>query len=205
MVPDYWLQGVAAGLAIPDIDTDTIIPIDYCVNRTRPHFDEGLFRSWRFTASGRLRRDFVLNKKPRGGYKMLVVGPNFGCGSSREMAVWALQDFGVSCVISVSFGEIFYNNCFQNGVLAAKISKEDERSLFKALEENEGLSLSVNLDQNFIESEVTSSMEFELDSLRKTMLVENLHPIDATLTQEEAIVNFENDYKERFSWVFKNY
>ncbi len=79
MVPDYWLQGAAAGLAIPDIDTDTIIPIDYCVNRTRPHFDEGLFRSWRFTPNGRLRENFILNKKPCGGYKMLVVGPNFGC------------------------------------------------------------------------------------------------------------------------------
>ena len=107
------LCGVAAALPIPDIDTDTIIPIDYCINRDRPNFDVALFRSWRYFDDGSERPEFLLNTEPYRESKILIAGANFGCGSSREMAVWALVDFGIQCVIAPSFGEIFTTTVFR--------------------------------------------------------------------------------------------
>ncbi len=203
MPPDNLKRGLAAGIAVPDIDTDTIIPIDYCVNRTRPHFDEGLFRAWRFNSDGRLRKDFILNKTPYSGCKILVVGPNFGCGSSREMAVWALNDFGIFCVIASSFGEIFYSNCFQNQVLAAKVSESAAATLFKTLDENVGLVLDIDIKRNLIRWNITQSVEFELDPLRKSMFLQGLDPIEATFTKEADISRFEEKYRTTYSWVYE--
>ena len=197
------MSGLAAGITIPDIDTDTIIPIDYCVNRKRPHFDEGLFRAWRFNSDGGLREDFILNDASYRGCKILVVGPNFGCGSSREMAVWALKDFGIFCVIAPSFGEIFYSNCFQNQVLAAKVSESAATMLLKALDENVGLVLDIDIERNLIGSEVTQSVEFELDALRKTMFLQGLDPIDATYSKDADISRFEEKYRATYSWVYE--
>ena len=203
MLSNNFVRGLAAGIAIPDIDTDTIIPIDYCVNRKRPHFDEGLFRAWRFNSDGGLREDFILNDASYRGCKILVVGPNFGCGSSREMAVWALKDFGIFCVIAPSFGEIFYSNCFQNQVLAAKVSESAATMLLKALDENVGLVLDIDIERNLIGSEVTQSVEFELDALRKTMFLQGLDPIDATYSKDADISRFEEKYRATHSWVYE--
>ena len=203
MFSNNFVRGLAAGIAIPDIDTDTIIPIDYCVNRKRPHFDEGLFRAWRFNSDGGLREDFILNDASYRGCKILVVGPNFGCGSSREMAVWALKDFGIFCVIAPSFGEIFYSNCFQNQVLAAKVSESAATMLLKALDENVGLVLDIDIERNLIGSEVTQSVEFELDALRKTMFLQGLDPIDATYSKDADISRFEEKYRATYSWVYE--
>ena len=202
MVANNCIRGVAAGIEVPDIDTDTIIPIDYCVNRKRPHFDEGLFRFWRFSGDGILKDDFVLNKESYLDCKILVAGPNFGCGSSREMAVWALKDFGISCVISQSFGEIFYNNCFQNDLLAAEISEDGADILLQALKDNEGLVLTVDIENKSIQSDATPVIDFELDVLRGSMLVQGLEPIKATLTKEEEITRFERKYKVDYSWAY---
>ena len=184
-----WLNGVAVALGIPDIDTDTIIPIDYCVNRERPHFDEGLFRSWRYTPDNRLREDFVLNRKSSLGCKILITGPNFGCGSSREMAVWALKDFGFRVIIAPSFADIFFSNCFKNGVLPIILDVTQVERLLKVQD-------SVELDLN--SQKITfgnESIDFEIDSHRKVRLVEGLDDIDLTLKENSNIENFENNSK----------
>ena len=196
-----WLNGVAVALGIPDIDTDTIIPIDYCVNRERPHFDEGLFRSWRYTPDNRLREDFVLNRKSSLGCKILITGPNFGCGSSREMAVWALKDFGITCVVAESFGEIFYDNCFQNEVLAAKVSRISVEKILSAMQDNEKMILSVDIENRLIKSEILPPVKIELDDLRKSALIQKLHPIVATLSRDQAISAFEKRYESKFPWI----
>jgi len=194
-------SGIAAALPIPDIDTDTIIPIDYCINRERPHFDVALFRSWRYHSDGRERSDFLLNKDPYRKTEILLTGANFGCGSSREMAVWALADFGIRCVIALSFGEIFYNNCFQNQLLAARVSPETAETLHHTLGQNPGLALVVDINEKTIRSSESNAFQFELDSLRSEMLLQGLDPVTATLTRITEIEAFEKRDRLLRPWV----
>ena len=194
-------SGIAAALPIPDIDTDTIIPIDYCINRERPHFDVALFRSWRYHSDGRERSDFLLNKDPYRKTEILLTGANFGCGSSREMAVWALADFGIRCVIAPSFGEIFYNNCFQNQLLAARVSPETSETLHHTLGQNPGLALVVDINEKTVRSSESNAFQFELDSLRSEMLLQGLDPVTATLTRITEIEAFEKRDRLLRPWV----
>ena len=185
-------SGIAASLPVPDIDTDTIIPIDYCINRDRPNFDVALFRSWRFYDDGSERPEFFLNRDPFRQTKVLVTGANFGCGSSREMAVWALVDFGIRCVIAPSFGEIFYNNCFQNNLLAARVSPETAVALSNTVDQATGLILNIDLIEKTIQAEGAVTFHFELDSLRSEMLGQGLDPVAATLNRVADINAFEH-------------
>ena len=194
------IVGIAAGLFVPDIDTDTIVPIEYCINRERPNFDVGLFRSWRYHDDGMERREFVLNQPAFRGARILIAGPNFGCGSSREMAVWALVDFGIRCVIAPSFGEIFYNNCFQNKLLAARVTSRTAASLSGLTEQAIGLSLTIDLTKNRIHAGA-DHFDFELDGLRSDMLLKGLEPIAATLTKVEEISAFEERDRELRPWI----
>ncbi len=195
------ITGIAASLAVPNIDTDTIIPIDYCINRNRPNFDIALFRSWRFHDDGSERPDFLLNTDPYRDTKILITSANFGCGSSREMAVWALVDFGIKCVIAPSFGEIFYNNCFQNGLLAARVSDETAVTLGRTAEQTLGLTLEIDVSEKMIRTNRSEKYQFELDSLRSEMLLQGLGPVAATLTRVDDIETFEKSDRLRRPWL----
>ena len=195
------ISGIAAALPVPDIDTDTIIPIDYCINRDRPNFDVALFRSWRYFDDDSERPEFLLNRDPYRNTKILIAGANFGCGSSREMAVWALADFGIRCVIASSFGEIFYNNCFQNGLLAARVSRETAITLSHAAKQTIGLTLEIDVSEKMIRAQESEVFRFELDSLRSEMLLQGLDPVAATLTRVDEIENFENTDRLRRPWL----
>lgn len=195
------ISGIAAALPVPDIDTDTIIPIDYCINRDRPNFDVALFRSWRYFDDDSERPEFLLNRDPYRNTKILIAGANFGCGSSREMAVWALADFGIRCVIASSFGEIFYNNCFQNGLLAARVSRETAITLSHAAKQTIGLTLEIYVSEKMIRAQESEVFRFELDSLRSEMLLQGLDPVAATLTRVDEIENFENTDRLRRPWL----
>ena len=140
------LTGVAAPLDITNVDTDMIIPKQYLKTILRTGLGAGLFAEMRYKDDGSENPDFVLNKPANRNAKILVAGDNFGCGSSREHAPWALQDFGITCVISTSFGDIFYNNCFKNGVLPIKVSPEDLEKLFDDAERGANATLTVDLE-----------------------------------------------------------
>jgi 3-isopropylmalate/(R)-2-methylmalate dehydratase small subunit len=195
--------GLAVSLFVPDIDTDTLIPIDYCINRERPNFDVGLFHSWRFNDDGTKKGDFVLNTERYSKSQVLIAGANFGCGSSREMAVWALCDFGIRCVIAPSFGEIFYNNCFQNDLLAAQVSDASAAALSEAVTSAKELQLVIDIDKNTIHSTATQTVPFELDSLRSEMLKRGINPIEATLTRSADISSYERADRIRRPWAYQ--
>ena len=193
-------SGLAASVAAVNVDTDTIIPIEYCVNRQRPHFDEGLFHNWRFDTNGDAS-NFVLNRAPWNECKVLVTGENFGCGSSREMAVWALADFGIRCVIGPSFGEIFYNNCFLNGVLAAVVDARECARLHAMVDDERGVVLEIDLAEKQVRTPDRSSINFRLDDMRRQMLREGLDPISTTLTRLDSIEAFEKNDRQQRPWA----
>ena len=194
-------SGIAAALPHANIDTDTIIPIEFCVNRERPNFDVGLFHHWRFDQNENQRSDFILNNAPWSNANILVTGSNFGCGSSREMAVWALADFGINCIISPSFGEIFYNNCFLNGVLAAIIDLDAHEQLIELLQGESIVSLSLEVGSKIVSLGGSKVTSFQLDSLRQRMLLQKLDPIDATMTLEDDITSFEGHSSDDRPWM----
>ncbi|MFT4585797.1 MAG: 3-isopropylmalate/(R)-2-methylmalate dehydratase small subunit [Gammaproteobacteria bacterium] len=196
-------SGPAAAIFLPDIDTDTIIPIDYCVNRARPDFDVGLFRSWRFDDEGQENSDFILNLPAYRSASILVAGPNFGCGSSREMAVWALVDFGIRCVIAPSFGEIFYNNCFQNNLLAAKVSSKSAQALVDVVTRTTDVSLTIDLQTNTVSDLASGRYDFELDKLRSDMLLKGLDPIAASLLLQTDIGAYEQRDARSRPWAYQ--
>ena len=200
-------SGIVAMLPGANINTDAIIPIEFCVNRERPNFDVGLFHHWRFDTEGNQRTSFILNRSPWSRANILVAGSNFGCGSSREMAVWALADFGINCVIAPSFGEIFYNNCFLNGVLAAVIDLEVHQRLVQLLKGESVVRLSVDIGSKTVSLEGSKIASFQLDSLRQRMLQQALDPIDATMTFEDDITSFEEHSLDAHPWmheIFEN-
>ena len=195
-------SGLAASIYVPDIDTDTLIPIDYCINRQRPDFDVGLFRAWRFNDDGTKKSDFVLNTERYSKSRVLIAGANFGCGSSREMAVWALCDFGIRCVIAPSLGEIFYNNCFQNNLLAARVSHSTAEALNDVARGSDGLHVVIELENKTIRLPTSQTYDFELDSLRREMLERGLDSIEATLTRRAEIESFERTDRLRRPWAY---
>ncbi|MGB1884212.1 MAG: 3-isopropylmalate dehydratase small subunit [Gammaproteobacteria bacterium] len=193
-------SGLAASLDVANVDTDSIIPIQYCINRDRPHFDVGLFRNWRFDEDGQAL-DFVLNREPWNKARILIAGPNFGCGSSREMAVWALADFGIRCVIAPGFGEIFYNNCFHNGVLAATVSAVDCEQLHQLATSEPYLDLIIDVVAKSIRHRDDTAITFELDEMRSSMLLDGVDPITATLHRIDTIEAFEARDRARRPWA----
>ncbi|MCP5150089.1 MAG: 3-isopropylmalate dehydratase small subunit [Chromatiales bacterium] len=195
------LTATAAPLDRANVDTDAIIPVDYCINRERPHFDEGLFRRWRLDDAGEPRAAFVLNQPRFAGAGILVAGPNFGCGSSREMAVWALADAGIRCVIAPSFGEIFYDNCFQNGVLPAIVDAAAGAALLDALARGNSAEVTVDLETRTIRGPDGVEVPLHIDDLRAGMLIEGLDPIASTLAFGDAIEAFESQERSARPWV----
>ena len=186
------LTGVVAPLDRINIDTDQIIPAVYLKSIERKGFEGALFSSWRYNADGSDNPDFVLNKPEYRNANVLVAGPNFGCGSSREHAPWALRDYGIKCIISTSFADIFYNNCFKNGVLPLVLSSEQVREIMDKAETDAGIELTVDLvgQQVWDESEEIS-ISFDIDAARKDSLVNGLDDIGLTLRMENDIGDYE--------------
>lgn len=204
-------SGIVAPLDKNNIDTDAIIPKQYLKSISRTGFGVNLFDEWRYNEYGepgddhskrQKNNDFVLNKKPYDTASILLTGKNFGCGSSREHAVWALKDFGIKTVIAESFADIFYNNCFKNGLLALCLKKSEISKIFENFNENSAQSIEIDLI-NQVLYYGDSEFKFELDDYKKKCLLEGLDEIGASLKFTDQIKSFEKNYQIKNPWLFK--
>jgi len=178
-------------LPINNIDTDQIIPARFLKTTSKQGLDRQLFNDWRYDAQGNPKPDFILNQ-PRGqNAQVLLAGDNFGCGSSREHAPWAILDYGFRAILAPSYADIFYNNCFQNGILPATLTSEQIDELFKRTEKNEGYRLTVDLEQQTVSDEQGLRYSFDIDPFRKECLMRGLDNIGLTLVHEPEITAFE--------------
>ncbi|MDA9824443.1 3-isopropylmalate dehydratase small subunit [Alphaproteobacteria bacterium] len=195
------LTGVAAPLNILNIDTDMIIPKQFLKTIKRSGLGKNLFDEMRFRQDGSEIDDFVLNRSPYRNAEILVAGDNFGCGSSREHAPWALLDFGVRCVISTSFADIFYNNCFKNGILPIVVSADDRDALMADASDTENPELSVDLVNQKIRRPNGPTVSFEIDPFRKKCLLEGLDDIGLTLAKADDIDSYEAKREKDQPWL----
>lgn len=194
------LTGVAAPLPIINIDTDMIIPKDYLKTIKRTGLSEGLFAEMRLNEDGSENPDFVLNKPAYRNAQILVAGDNFGCGSSREHAPWALLDRGIRCVISTSFADIFYNNCFKNGILPVVVSSENLEKLMDDANRGSNAVLTVDLEAQTISGPDGGIIKFEIDEHKKHCMLNGLDDIGLTMEKKSAIETYEEKLAER-PWV----
>jgi 3-isopropylmalate/(R)-2-methylmalate dehydratase small subunit len=194
------LEGVAAPLKMINVDTDMIIPKQYLKTIARTGLGKGLFAELRYNADGSENPDFVLNKPAYRNAKILVAGDNFGCGSSREHAPWALLDFGIRCVISTSFADIFYNNCFKNGILPITVPAADLEKLFDDAERGANATLTIDLPKQEIRGPDGGVIRFELDPFRKHCLLNGLDDIGLTLVKKDKIDSYEAKVKSARPW-----
>jgi 3-isopropylmalate/(R)-2-methylmalate dehydratase small subunit len=195
------LTGVAAPLPIINIDTDMIIPKDYLKTIKRTGLGVGLFAEMRYKDDGSENPDFVLNKPAWRKAEILVAGDNFGCGSSREHAPWALLDFGIKCVISTSFADIFYNNCFKNGILPITVSAEDLAKLMDDAERGSNATVTVDLEAKEIRGPDGGVITFDLDDFKRHCLLNGLDDIGLTLEKTSSIDRFEKANAEQRPWA----
>lgn len=195
------LTGVAAPMPITNVDTDMIIPKQFLKTIKRTGLGVNLFDEMRYRQDGSEVEDFVLNKPAYRDAKILVAGDNFGCGSSREHAPWALMDFGIRCIISTSFADIFYNNCFQNGILPIVLPKADVDKLMDDAERGSNAVVSIDLEAQEIKGPDGGTITFEIDAFRKHCMLNGLDAIGLTMQQADAIESFEGKDKAARSWV----
>jgi 3-isopropylmalate/(R)-2-methylmalate dehydratase small subunit len=195
------LTGVAAPLNMINVDTDMIIPKQFLKTIKRTGLGKSLFFEMRFKDDGSEVEDFVLNKPAYRESTIMVGGDNFGCGSSREHAPWALLDFGIKCVIAPNFADIFYNNCFKNGILPIKLPQEDVDKLMEDAERGANATLTVDLEAQTITGPDGGSISFEIDPFKKKCLLQGLDDVGLTMKKEDAISKFENDKKASEPWL----
>ena len=195
------LEGVAAPLKLVNVDTDKIIPKQYLKTIKRTGLGKGLFAELRYQDDGSENPGFVLNQPAYRKAKILVAGDNFGCGSSREHAPWALLDFGIRCVISTSFADIFYNNCFQNGILPIQVSPENLAKLFDDAERGANATLTIDLAKQEIRGPDGGTIKFELDSFRKECLLNGWDDIGLTMRSEDKISSYETKHRADAPWL----
>src|SRR5881227_632908 len=195
------LEGVAAPLKMVNIDTDMIIPKNYLKTVKRTGLGKGLFAEKRYNEDGSENPDFVLNKPAYRNAKIIVADDNFGCGSSREHAPWALLDFGIRCVISTSFGDIFYNNCFKNGILPIKVSPEDLEKLFDDAERGANATLSIDLENQEIRGPDGGKVKFDIDPFRKHCLLNGLDDVGLTMVKKDKIAGYEEKAAAARPWM----
>ncbi|MCY4033565.1 MAG: 3-isopropylmalate dehydratase small subunit [Hyphomicrobiales bacterium] len=195
------LEGIAAPLPMINVDTDQIIPKQFLTTIERSGLGKSLFFDLRYTPDGREREDFVLNQKPYRDAVILIAGDNFGCGSSREHAPWALLDFGVRAVIAPSFADIFYNNCFKNGILPVTLPQEQIDELMQQAENNNSNHFTIDLETQTIETPGIKPVRFDLEAARKNHLLEGLDDIGITLQREGDIRAFEEKRKTEQPWI----
>ena len=202
MKPFEKIEGRAAPLPIANLDTDQLIPKQFLKTVERKGLAKGLFYDFRYDFDGKLKPDFVLNQPAYQGTKILVCGDNFGCGSSREHAPWALLDYGVRCVIAHSFGDIFYNNCFENGLLPVRLPAEEVHALMEEARGGNHL-FGVDLDAQTVTSPSGKVFHFDIHPGRKEKLVKGLDSIGETLLQAPAIDSFEAAHANATPWLEK--
>jgi 3-isopropylmalate/(R)-2-methylmalate dehydratase small subunit len=195
------LTGVAAPLPMINVDTDKIIPKQYLKTIKRTGLGTALFSELRYDDSGKERPDFVLNKPAYRKARILVTGENFGCGSSREHAPWALLDFGIRCVIAPSFADIFYNNCFQNGILPLVLPQAEVDKLLDDANRGANATVTVDLEKQEIRGPDGGVIKFDIDSFRKHCLLNGLDQIGLTLEKDSAIQQFEQQTGLTRPWV----
>ena len=205
------IDGIVGYIDRDNIDTDQIIPTEYLKSIKKFGFEDYLFDGWRYHDDGRLgvkkeereiNEDFILNIAPFNESKILLARDNFGCGSSREHAVWALRDFGIKAVIASSFGDIFYNNCFKNGVLPIQLQKDQIEELFQKIKD-EILELSVDLQKRII-TIGDKELSFDVEDHLIDRIIYGLDDVDITLKSKDKIFNFEKNRKETRPWIFIN-
>jgi 3-isopropylmalate/(R)-2-methylmalate dehydratase small subunit len=194
------LRGVAAPMPMVNIDTDMIIPKNFLKTIKRTGLKEGLFYEMRWTADGQ-KKDFILDQPAYQNAKIIVAGPNFGCGSSREHAPWALLDFGIRCVISTDFADIFYNNCFKNGILPIKVPKEIIDKLMDDASRGSNAVIEIDLEKQEIKGPDGGTVKFDIDPFRKRCLLEGLDDIGLTMEKKSEIDDFEKKQKEAQPWL----
>tara|TARA_Y100000589_G_scaffold310172_1_gene328289 strand:- start:290 stop:895 length:606 start_codon:yes stop_codon:yes gene_type:complete len=195
------ITSIAAPLPMINIDTDMIIPKQFLKTIKRSGLGKNLFHELRYDLNGNLKNDFVLNWEPFKNASILVAGDNFGCGSSREHAPWSLLDFGFKCIIAPSFADIFFNNCFKNGILPIKLDQKNVDFLMKSAEEKK--IFTINLEQQLILVEDLKSVKFSVDSFRKKCLIEGLDDIALTLKKSKKISDFEFQLKKIKPWIIE--
>jgi 3-isopropylmalate/(R)-2-methylmalate dehydratase small subunit len=195
------LTGVAAPMKIRNIDTDMIIPKQYLKTIKRTGLGSGLFSEMRFNEDGSENPDFVLNKPAYRDAKIIVAEDNFGCGSSREHAPWALLDFGVRCVISTSFADIFFNNCFQNGVLPIRVSRDDLDKLMEDAERGANATMTIDLEAQEIRGPDGGVVKFDIDAFRKHCMLNGLDDIGITMQKDAGIASYEGDLAKSRPWA----
>ena len=195
------LKSIPAYLPIVNIDTDMIIPKQFLKTIKRTGLGKNLFFEMRYDDNGKEINDFILNQDPFNNSKILIAGKNFGCGSSREHAPWALLDFGITCVISSSFADIFYSNCFKNGILPIIIDDEKIKQLSEYAKRKEEISINLNEEKIIFGN---SEVKFQVDSFKKKCLLEGLDDIALSLKKSDKIENFEQNLKEKKPWIFND-
>jgi 3-isopropylmalate/(R)-2-methylmalate dehydratase small subunit len=195
------LTGVAAPMKIRNIDTDMIIPKQYLKTIKRTGLGSGLFSELRFNQDGSENPDFVLNQPAYRNAKIIVAEDNFGCGSSREHAPWALLDFGVRCVISTSFADIFFNNCFQNGVLPIRVSREDLDKLMEDAERGANATMTIDLEAQEIQGPDGGVVKFDIDAFRKHCMINGLDDIGITMQKDAGIASYEGNLANTRPWA----
>jgi len=192
------LKGIPAHLPMINVDTDMIIPKQFLKTIKRTGLGKGLFFEMRYDETGKKNQEFVLNKEPYNNSSILLTGKNFGCGSSREHAPWALLDFGIKCVISTSFADIFYNNCFKNGMLPIILNEEKIEELIQYSKRKQ------NIEINLAEQEIifgNKRIKFEIDPFKKKCLLNGLDEIAMSLEQSKKISSYENKIKKNKPWI----
>tara|TARA_B100002019_G_scaffold208346_1_gene181060 strand:- start:384 stop:989 length:606 start_codon:yes stop_codon:yes gene_type:complete len=195
------LKSIPAYLPIVNIDTDMIIPKQFLKTIKRTGLGKNLFFELRYDEKGKEINDFVLNQNPFNNSKILIAGKNFGCGSSREHAPWALLDFGITCVISSSFADIFYSNCFKNGILPIILDEDKIKELSEYAKRKEEISIDLNEEKIVYGN---SETKFKVDSFKKKCLLEGLDDIALSLKKSDKIENFEKNLKEKKPWIFND-
>ena len=195
------VSSVAAPLPLINIDTDMIIPKQFLKTIKRSGLGKNLFDEMRYNQSGDEIDDFVLNQKKYKNTNILVAGDNFGCGSSREHAPWALLDFGIKVIISTSFADIFFNNCFKNGILPIILPKKERDLLMDDAHKGSNSVLTINLENQEITRPDGSIIKFEVDKFKKKCLLDGLDDIELTMKKFEKIKSFENSYFQKFPWI----
>ena len=195
------IKGIAAPLDILNIDTDMIIPKQFLKTIKRSGLGKNLFDEMRYTTNGEEIKSFVLNQDPWRNSKIIIAGDNFGCGSSREHAPWALLDFGIRCVISTNFADIFYNNCFKNGILPIKVSEDERLSLLADAKDIENPIIEIDLPNQVINRPNGVSIKFDIDEFRKKCLLEGLDDISLTLENKTKIETYESERDNNRPWL----
>ena len=195
------LKGIPAYLSITNIDTDMIIPKQFLKTIKRTGLGKNLFFEMRYDDNGNEIKDFILNQEPHNESKILIVGKNFGCGSSREHAPWALLDFGITCVISSSYADIFYSNCFKNGILPIILPEEKIKELSEYSKRKEEISVDLKEEKIIFGN---SEIRFDIDPFKKKCLLEGLDDIALSLAKKEKITTFEESLKNNKPWIFND-